>query len=187
MNNKTHYTISSRENFLLSILNKVINEYKKITDQIKKNRPLKIIEISNLSSIPGETIFTIQISDKNCIARLSAAEIIEADYCLNDFSDYHSDMIRMAAQGRLIEFLRLSDIEPIYRVVSKRYDRSNMQHIFTLETKDNRRFARTADEIANDKLVLTNINNEDAYDIGFTHGTETLALEQSILKKAKHI
>src|SRR5438477_3792354 len=109
MNNKQEYfnEPSFRENFLISLLNKIVREYKALLEHVHRNKPLKIVEILYLSSIPGETKFTVQITHKNCIVRLSAAEIIKTNYDLNDFSDFHAQMICQAAQGKLIEFLRL--------------------------------------------------------------------------------
>ena len=170
--------ITPRENFLMSILSKVIKEYKALLEHTRRNKPFKIVEILNLSKIPGETKFTIQVTYKNSLVHLSAAEIINANYNLNDFSDFHAEMIRQAAQGKLIEFLKLSEEEPEYKIVSKRMDTKLQQYIFTIENKNGIRFDNTAEELSRNKNLLSNIGMQDIYDIGYTQGTESILKEK---------
>ncbi|TAK73114.1 MAG: hypothetical protein EPO11_09000, partial [Gammaproteobacteria bacterium] len=143
-----------RESFLMSLLNKVMKEYKTLLDFTRRNKPLKIVEITQLSMIPGETLFSIQLANKHCVMQLTAAEIISNGYDLNEFSDFHADMVRQAAQGKLIEFLKLTEKEPEYKIVSKKFNRDLNQYIFAIETKEQIRFDRTAEELAKDKNVL---------------------------------
>lgn len=187
MNDKQDYSnpLTPRENFLMSLLSRVTKEYKKLLEHSRRSNPLKIVEILNLSTIPGETQFTIQVTHKNCIVRLSAAEIINSNYNLNDFSDFHAEMIRQAAQGKLIEFLKLSEKEPAYKIVSKRFDAKMQQYIFTIESKENIRFTSTAEELSRDKNLLSNIGMQDIYDIGYTQGAESILKEKSALLLAK--
>lgn len=174
-----------RENFLLSLLNKVVKEYKTLLDFTRRNKPLKIIEISHLSPIPGETKFIIQLTNKNCVLHLTAAELIGNEYSLNDFNDFHAEMIRQAAKGKMIEFLKLIEKEPIYKIVSKRFDSKIEQYLFTLETKENIRFNCTADELSKNKDILSKIDVQDLYDIGYTHGLESILKEKSAMLLAK--
>lgn len=187
MNRNQNYSNNAtpRENFLMSLLNKVIKEYKSLLEHTRRDKPLKIVEILNLSSIPGETQFTIQVTHKNCIVRLSAAEIISSNYNLNDFSDFHVEMIYHAAQGKLIEFLKLSEKEPEYKIVSKRFVAKIQQYIFTIESKENIRFASTAEELSSNKKLLANIGVQDIYDIGYTQGAESVLKEKTSLLLAK--
>jgi hypothetical protein len=175
-NSPIHF--SPRENLLMTLLNKVIKEYKLLWELTRKTKALKIVEIIEISSVPGETQFTIQIVNKNCVLNLSAAEIINNNYNLNDFSDFHAEMIRHAARGKLIEFLRLSDQEPRYKIISKKLDRESQQYIFTIETEGNIRFERTAEELSYDKDILLNMNTEDVYNVGFTQGSESVLRER---------
>ena len=71
MNNKQDYAngLTPRENFLMSLLNRAIKEYKALLEYTRRSKPLKIVEILNLSTIPGETRFIIQVTHKNCIVR----------------------------------------------------------------------------------------------------------------------
>ena len=94
-------------------------------------------------------------------------------------------MIRQAAQGKLIEFLKLSEKEPTYKIVSKRFDTKMQQYIFTVESKENIRFASTAEELSRNKNLLTNIGMQDIYDIGYTQGTESILKEKASLLLAK--
>jgi hypothetical protein len=109
-NNRENYT--ARENFLMSLLNKIMTEYKTLLEHLKRKKPFKIIEIIQFSPIPGESEFLIQVANKNCAIKLSAAEIINNGYNLDDFSDFHAEMIRQAAQGKLVAFLKMTDQEP---------------------------------------------------------------------------
>ena len=187
MNHKQDYPsqLFSREGFLMTLFNKVINEYKTLFEQTRHNKPLKIIEILHLSSIPGETKFIIQITYKNCVAHLTAAEIINENYELSDFSSFHAEMIRQAAQGKLVEFLKLTEKNPVYRIVSKRFNAKIQQFIFTIETKDNIRFATTAEELSKNQELLANIGVQDIYDIAYTQGTESILKEKAALLLAK--
>jgi hypothetical protein len=183
MTDKQNYSsnLTPSEDFLMSLLNRVIKEYKTLLEHTRRDKPLKIIEILNLSTIPGETKFAIQVTYKNSIIRLSAAEIINKNYNLNDFSDFHAEMIRQAAQGKLIEFLKLSEKGPIYKIVSKRFDAKAKQYIFTIETKENICFDSTAKELSINRDLLSNIGMQDIYDIGYTQGAESILNEKSSL------
>lgn len=178
--------ITSRENFLILLLNRIIKEYRALLTHIRHIKPFKIIEIIYISSIPGESKFTIQVSNKNSIVTLTAAEIISNGYDLNNFNFFHSEMIRQAAQGKLIEFLKLSEPKSTNKIISKRYDRDLQQFIFTIKTKDKVQFSRTADELANDKKLLTNMDINDIYDICYTSGAESILKEKTMLLLAKH-
>jgi hypothetical protein len=181
MNDKRNYFngLTLRENFLMSLLYKVVKEYKSLLESTRRIKPFKIIEILNITMIPGETQFAIQVSNKNCIVHLSAAEIISADYNLNDFSDFNAEMIRQAAQGKLVDFLKISEKAPNYKIASKRFDKEMQQYVFTIETKDNILFNSTAEELSKNNNLLSNIGIEDTYDIGYTHGSESILKEKS--------
>ncbi len=174
-----------RENFLMTLLHKITREYKALLDYTRRAKPLKIIEIKKLSDVPGETEFIIQVTNKNCILKLTAAKIISNDYNLDDFNDFHAEMIRQAAQGKLAEFLKHSHSEPLYKIISKRLDKQIQQYIFTIETPEKKHFIRTASEIAQDNALLKNLSFYDIYDIGYTQGTESILQEKIALLLAK--
>ncbi|MEO8400313.1 MAG: hypothetical protein ABI597_00780 [Gammaproteobacteria bacterium] len=175
-----------RENFLMSVLQKLASEYKALLAYTRGIKPFKIVEISQLSSIPGETKFIIQITNKHTILTLSAAEIISKNFNLNDFSQFHATLIRQAACGKLIDFLNLSEKEPAYTVVSKKVDPTSKQFIFTIETRDKVRFNRSAEDLSKDKNLLENMDIRDIYDIGYTQGSEQIIKEKTALLLAKH-
>ena len=177
--------LTPRENFLISFLNKIIKEYKKLLEHAYSNKPFRIIEILHLSAIPGDTRFIIQITHKNSIAHLSAAELINSNYDLNKFSDFHAEMIRQAAQGKLLQFLKLPAKEPTYKIVSKRFDAKKQQYFFTIESEENIRFTTTAEELSKNKNLLSNIDRQDIYDIGYTQGTESILKENTSLLLVK--
>lgn len=186
MDNKNNASkLTLRESFLMSLLNKAIKEYKALLEYTKRSKPLKIVEILNLSDLPGETTFVLQVSHKNSVIRLSAAEIISANYDLNDFSDFHAEMIRQAALGKLAQFLKQSAVEPAYKIISKQFDRKSQQYVFTIESRDNIRFTRTADELHNSKNLFSNISPDDIYDIGYTQGSESILKEKASILLAK--
>jgi len=176
-----------RENFLLSLLNKCIKEYKALLEFTRKSHPFKIIEIVSLSKIPGETVFLIQLTNKDCTLKISAADLINKNYDINQFSDYHAEMIRKAAQGKLIEFLKLLDKNTSnYKISSKKYDRDNQQYIFTIETDGHTQLTYTAEELSKNKHLLAHMDFDDIYDIGHTQGTESILKEKAALLLAKH-
>lgn len=167
-----HSPSTARENILLTMLHRVVNEYKSLLNSTRK-KPLKIVEILQLSSVPGETLFAIQVSNKNCIARIKAAEIIKRCHDLQDFNDFHAEMIRQAAQGKLAEFLHLTHNAPTFKIVSKKYQASRKQHVFIIEDQAHIRFARTATELSLDKQILHQLCPGDIYDVGHTQGVES--------------
>lgn len=187
MNNKNARSknITPREGYLMAMLHKVINEYKFLLNLTRKYKPLKIIEINHLSNVPGETIFSIQITNKNCIAKLSADEIIINQYNLDDFSKFHANMIRHAAKGTIINYLQDTEDLPKYKILSKRMDKEIQQYIFTIEDNNGVRLNYTAYEISRDKNLLANISIQDIFDIGFTQGFESILKEKSSLLLAK--
>jgi hypothetical protein len=170
---------NSNENFLLALLQKVINEYKLLLESARKSKPLKIVEITVISTIPGETMLSIQVTYKNCILNLTAAEIIK-NYNLTEFSDYHAEMIRQAAQGKICEFLKITDNKPSYQIISKKLDRETNQFVFTIQTPHGC-FVRTADDLGRDKNSLNKMEAEDVYDVGYTHGSEKTIQEEKEL------
>ena len=102
-----------------------------------------------------------------------------------DYSDFHAEMIRQAAQGKLLEFLKFSEKKPAYRITSKRFNAKIQQFIFTIETKDNVRFNTTAEELSKNQDLLKNIGLQDSYDIGYTQGAESILKEKAALLLAK--
>lgn len=186
MSNKYPNQITPRENFLLSLLHKVTKEYKALVEFTCRKKTLKIAEILELSSTPGESKFAIQFTNKNCVLHLTAAEIISQNYHLDDFNEFHAAIIKQAAHGKLIEFLKLSEKVCEYRIAVKRFDKSLQQYVFVIETKEQTRFTRTAEEIAADKKLLLNLDITDVYDIGFTQGCESILKEKAALLLAKH-
>lgn len=187
MGNKKNYPndFTPRENFLMSLLNKVVKEYKALLEITRRAKPFKIVEIISLSSIPGETQFAIQITNKNCILQLTAADIISANYNLNNFNEFHAEMIKQAAQGKLIEFLRISDRDPFYKITAKRFDKTLQKYAFTIENENKQCFTHTAEEIAMNKEILKNLSFCDIYDVGHTHGSESILKEKMALVLAK--
>jgi len=187
MSNKQNSSnkVNLRENFLMSIINKLMHEYRALLNHYYM-KPFKIVDILTLSSIPGETVFNIQISHKNVLLELSAAEILQKNYDLNDFSNFHAEMIRRAGEGKLIEFLKLSEIEPLYKIAGKRYDRKLQKYLFTIvDQKNGNQFMKTAEELAYDDKLLSKIDIQDIYDIKFTQGAESILKEKSLLLLAK--
>lgn len=182
---KNNPQLTPRESFLMSLLNKVTKEYKLLLDSTRRMKPYKIVEILHLSNVPGESKFAIQITNKNCFMQLTAGEVIANGYELKLFNDFHRKMIQQALQGKLIEFLKISEIEPLYKIVSKKYDRESNQHLFVIETKDHVCMTRTAEEISNDKSLLKNMSLDDVYDIGYTQGSESIIKERLDLLLAK--
>lgn len=178
--------LTPRENFLMSLLNKVVREYKALLEHTRYSKPLKIVEILYLSTIPGETKFAIQVKNKNCVIHLAAAEIISNGYNLNDFNNYHAEMIRQAALGKLIEFLNLSEKQFTNKIISKKFDRDTQQFIFTIQSNENNQFTRTAEELSKDKELLASMSFYDIYDLGYTHGSESLIKERTALMLAKN-
>jgi hypothetical protein len=180
-------TCSPRENFLLHILQKVISEYKLLVSHSRRAKLFKIVEILEISSVPGETRFAIQLTNKNCILKLTAADIISNNYNLNDFSNFHAELIRQASQGKLVAFLQLSDnTKSTSKIISKKIDKNINQFIFTIETENKRTIVRTANEVSQDKDLLSSLDIIDIYDIGYTQGSESILKEKISLLLAKN-
>lgn len=162
-----------------------MEKYQTFTALSPRAKPLKILEICYLSNIPGETQFTIQITNTQAIVQLTAAEIVLSGYDFNDFSYFHAEMIRQAASGKLAEFLSLSKKEPLFKIISKKFDRTRLEHTFVIELKKNQTISRTTNEISSDKKMLFNMESEDIYDIGFTQGSESILKEKSAILLAR--
>lgn len=94
-------------------------------------------------------------------------------------------MICKAGEGRLFEFLKLSEMEPLYKIIGKRFDQGLQQYLFTIEDKQGTQFKKTADELSHDKKLLSNIGIQDIYDIKFTQGAESILKEKASLLLAK--
>lgn len=178
--------LNPRESVLVGLLNKIIKEYKALLSYTRQSKPFKIVEIYQLSNTPGETAFLIQVTNKNYAFRATAAQIIQRNYNLSNFNDFHAEMIKRAAQGTLVEFLHQKSS---YKIVSKRLDREIKQYVFTLETSENQYLTCTADEISKDKNILMNISKDDVYDVGYTQGSESIIKEnkQMLIAKIKNI
>jgi len=105
----------------------------------------------------------VQIINKNCCLELTAAQLIADEYDLNDFYDFHAEMIRQAARGKLVQFLKLSETSPNYKIISKRFDRSVKEYIFTVVDNEGSRLTLSAAELSKDKNVLTSMKTSDIY------------------------
>jgi phosphoserine aminotransferase len=88
--------------------------------------------------------------------------------------------------GKLIDYLKISESNPTFRIVSKRFDKSAQQHIFTLISDKQEHFMRSASEIVSDKNILENLGVSDVYDIGFTQGGESILKEKMALLLLKN-
>lgn len=183
-NDQSYYT--PRESFLVQLLRNVVKEYKLLLEKTQQIKPFRIIEIGHLSKAPGETEFVIQVSNKQLVMKITAAKIISERYDLNKFSMFHAEMIRQAAQGKLIEFLQVSNKAPAYKIVSKKFDKTIQQYIFNIETAEQQRFLRTAEELSKDKNLLKQLDLNDIYDIGYTQGSESILKEKMALLMVKN-
>ena len=174
--------LTPRENFLISMLNKLVLEYKTILNYVRSTKPFKITEIINLSSVPGETLFLIQIKNNSCPLRLTAGQIINDNYDLNNFNEFHAEIIKKAGEGKLIEYLKLAPIQKSkYTIISKKFNKELQQNIFVIEDDKKIKFARTAEEIVKDKQLFNHLSFEDIYNIGYTQGTESIIREKIAL------
>lgn len=173
------------ETFIKLLFQKIANEYKALLEYTRGIKPFKIIEIEQLSSIPGETKFIIQVVNKNSVIALTAAEIIITYSDLNEFSKFHATLVRQAAHGNLVNFFNLSDKEHSYKIISKKIDHISKQFIFTIETREKVKFTRTADELSKDRALLENLSFQDIYDIGYTNGSEQILKEKTALLLTK--
>ncbi|MBV9575430.1 MAG: hypothetical protein JO149_02270 [Gammaproteobacteria bacterium] len=177
---------SYRQNFLISLLSKVMQEYKKLLELSRHNKPFKITEIIELSNVPGETVFAVQLLNKNCVIPLKTSEIFSKGYNLDEFTDVHAEMICQAAKGTLLDFLNQLQNTSSHKIIWKKFDKNLQQYVFGIETKSHIRFKRTADEIATDKNLLFSFSKNDLYDIAFTQGTESILKERLVLFSEKN-
>lgn len=179
-------SLTPRECFLMSLIHKLMKEYRTLSEAIRNIKPFKIIDIVKISNIPGETIFKIQITNKNLIINLKASEIILKEYDLNNFDSFHAEMIKNAAIGKLAEFLSVSTT-PVCKIISKTLDKKNREHVFTIEFEDEMLISRTAIEILNDKNLLSSMQMEDILEVGFTQGSESILREQYELQSIRYV
>jgi hypothetical protein len=181
--------LTPRENFLMSLLNKVTKEYQALLEYTRRVKPLKIVDILELSSVPGETKFAIQITNKNAIVKLKAEEIILGGFKLDQFSDFHAEMIRQALFGKLTEFLKLPiPNPPAYKIMSKKWEQRNQETIFVVgEAKDDgTQFALTANALNGHKEILLNMDQQDIFDVGYTLGSESVIKEKLEIQRVKN-
>lgn len=159
----------------------VVNQYQSLRNITREAKAFRIIEITKLSALPGKSKFKIQVTNKSSILNLNARSIVNS-YDLDFFSNFHAQLIKKANDGKLIEFLdALVTNEPLFKIASKKFDRASNQFIFTVTTKEKIMFDCTAGELSNNKHVLSNMNFQDIYDIGFTKGTETILNEKTAI------
>lgn len=170
----------AKQNLLIAFLQKALKEYKRLLDESRKGKPLKIVEISFLSDYPGETKFLIQVRNKNCVIELSAAEIFSEKYNLDDFNEFNASMIKAAAQGDLRNFLKIKPNNPEYKIVSKSVDRKKGQNLFTIKSTSGKNFVAAAKEVAAMREVINKLSPDDIYDIAYTRGYET-AISEAVL------
>lgn len=180
MNNQNKHIPTQRENLLLVLLNKVFREYKSLLLTMRKTKPYKIIEISRISNTPGETEFVIQITNKNAILKITAADIICNNYDLTDFTPFHQELIVQAAKGALATYLKLKERKPTYMISSKKYDKQTEEYVFTIESNYNTYFKRTGLELSKDDEILAKMYYKDIYDVGYSNGMQSICNEKNI-------
>jgi len=167
---------------------KILGECKALIERRKKSNLLKIIEIKKLSSIPGESEFLIQVTNKNSVFTLKANNIFTDGYNISDFSDFHAELIRQAAVGKLIDYLQNPSLsKSTYTVLSKKLNRELNTYTYEIEDCTGTQFSCTADEIYANRTMLDEMHSHDIFDIGFTIGSESISRESKQLKAIKLI
>lgn len=112
--------LTPRESFLMALLKKVAAEYRALVEYTRHVKPLKIIDIVELSNVPGETKFAIQVTNKNAVIKLRADEIVLSVFNLDQFSDFHAEIIRQSLIGKLDNFFQMPiQNSPAYKIMSK--------------------------------------------------------------------
>ncbi len=76
-------------------------------------------------------------------------------------------------------------MRPRFKISSKYLDRNGNEYVFILETCENKKIRRTAGEIAKEIDILSNLSFEDIYNVGYTHGIESILKERFDLSRLK--
>lgn len=177
-----------KETLLMGLLKKITQEYRSLLEAYNKIitgiKPYKITEIVSFSDAPGETVFSIQVTNKNCEFKLSAGEIVRNNYNLDSFGKFHAEMIKHAAKGSLRAYLKMSEI-PKFSIDSKYIDRKSKKHVFYLKNSNESIFIKTAEEISMEENLLSNLPIKDIYDVAFTQGVESITNEEKEILRSR--
>ena len=123
-----------------------------------------------------EYIAKIQVINKNVFFGVKPEEILAKDEIVNRFSP---------CDIRALTYLGYLGINaPKYKILANQLSEKDEKLIFMLRKKGAQKIVtKTADEIANEKDILNNLNANDAHMLGYTLASESAQLEKKQKEK----
>ncbi len=143
---------------------------------------LRIID-EEICTKNGETLFTLQLVGKNLVSKLYAKEISNDKKLLESLSPIDLLKILNTSNKKYLhkrESIILFPCQAYYKLITKNYNHTLQQTIFTLEiTRVNKISQKklTALEIVNNPLIIEKLTPQEIYDLGYTVGSEAILKE----------
>jgi hypothetical protein len=158
----------------LSSIKKILSAFKNIfgtTNNKNIYRPTyRVLEI--IQNDEHEYITKIQIINKNITFNAKPEEILAQDDIVNEFSP--TDIRTLTYLG----YLAIDS--PKYKILAQRLSEADDRLLFAIQKKGEKKVTlKTAEQIIQEKDIVTNLNANDARLVGYTYGTEATAAEKS--------
>jgi hypothetical protein len=157
----------------------LISKWKEATAQMSYTPTYRLEEI--IRDKEEQYTVLVRVVNKHFTFKMKPEEILAEDKLVDQFSP---------RDIRTLTYLGYLGINaPKYKILAKRLSHENDKIIFALKKKgENKVIVKTADQILNEREILSSLNAEDAKTIGYTVGTESIYNEkrhQEILLKKK--
>lgn len=129
----------------------------------------RVLEI--IKNDDDEYIVKIQIINRNMTFDTKPEKILAHDDIVNEFSP--TDIRTLTYLG----YLAIDS--PKYKILAQRLSESNDKLLFAIKKKGEKKVTlKTAEEIIQEKDIVTNLNASDTRLVGYTYGAETTAAEK---------
>lgn len=149
----------------------IYNKFKKLIAIFKKASYVPFYKLVEIIQEDDCYKVMIQVVNRNLTFQASPEEILANDALVDQFSP--RDIRALTYLG----YLGINS--PQYKILAKTLSINNDKIIFTLKKKgDKNILTKTANEILNEKNIISNLNSNDAQIIGYTVATESIMEEK---------
>jgi len=156
---------------LKNIFKKVKNT---VTDElITKSSIYRIVDI--VENDKGQFKAIIQLVGKNDFFEMKPEEILSDDKMTESFHQHDI---------RLLTYLGYCGINtPQYKILAKKLLANENIELAIYDNKSEKFSIKNLDDIAtNDEIMIKNLTQQDAYDLGFAHGRKSILDEKNVFK-----
>lgn len=160
----------------------LLKSYREIKTSYNNEPDLKVVAFEKND---GHDIVVVKVKNHGLFAKFNIAELNQDQAALNKFSKADQQKIKAFLEK---DFYLNDDDETQVKIRSKKLDKLQKKHLFTLEaSQDGVKFVKHlyTDELLKNKDIISTLNKEDVYEIAHAEGVESILIENDEIQKAK--